>query len=163
MGRKLRLSQECAPRAVFPSSLGSAGWCSAPAQHSIYLRSSDKMFDYEIDFALECSPAADRARLTKILSNLSLEDLEKVNEDIRFAVTRFNYYRTETHRLRWRSGSRCPGGRHQSGDHSSLREGGGVLSPAYSDDVPSSWSLCSPSSSFYILVVVESRKNGRLF
>jgi hypothetical protein len=54
------------------------------------------MFDYEIDFALECSPIADRPRLTRILTDLSLDDLEWVNEHVRQAVSRFNYYRRET-------------------------------------------------------------------
>ncbi|WP_408601989.1 hypothetical protein [Pseudomonas sp. PLMAX] len=50
------------------------------------------MFDYEIDFALECSPIADRPRLTRILTDLSLDDLEWVNEHVRQAVSRFNYF-----------------------------------------------------------------------
>lgn len=53
------------------------------------------MFDYEIDFALECSPASDRARLTRILTDLSLDDLERVNECVRQAVSRFNYFLSE--------------------------------------------------------------------
>jgi hypothetical protein len=54
------------------------------------------MFDYEIDFALECVPAADRTRLTRILSSLSIEDIERVNEHVRHEVSRFNQYRRDT-------------------------------------------------------------------
>jgi hypothetical protein len=53
------------------------------------------MFDYEIDFALDCSPAADWARLTRILADLSLDDLERVNEHVRQAVSRFYYFLSE--------------------------------------------------------------------
>jgi hypothetical protein len=52
------------------------------------------MFEDEIDYALECTPAADRARLTKIMNSLELHQRERVNEIIRRQISEFNYSRS---------------------------------------------------------------------
>lgn len=52
------------------------------------------MFEDEIDYALECTPAADRARLAKIVNSLDLQERERVSEIVRRQVSEFNYSRS---------------------------------------------------------------------
>ena len=50
------------------------------------------MTDSVIDYALECTPAQKRARLTKIVGSLTDHDLSDVGARLYHAVSRFNHY-----------------------------------------------------------------------
>lgn len=54
------------------------------------------MMDYEISYALECAPASDRARLTKILETMDEADRNHINDRVGHLVRRFNHYSRET-------------------------------------------------------------------
>lgn len=52
--------------------------------------------DDEISYAIECTPQADRARLTKIVEQLDEWERGVVNRSIRYHVGGFNYYGSES-------------------------------------------------------------------
>jgi hypothetical protein len=54
------------------------------------------MIDYEISYALECTPLSDRARLTKILDGMDEADRIRVNDMVGHHIRRFNPHRRET-------------------------------------------------------------------
>jgi hypothetical protein len=54
------------------------------------------MTDSVIDYALECTPAQERARLTKIVDALTQDEAGEVASRVYRAVSRFNLYRSDS-------------------------------------------------------------------
>lgn len=50
------------------------------------------MTDSVIDYALECTPAQERERLTRIVNTLTDDEMGEVGARLYHAVSRFNYY-----------------------------------------------------------------------
>lgn len=53
------------------------------------------MNDSVIDYALECTPAQERTRLTKIVDALTEDEIGEVAARVYQAVSRFNLYRND--------------------------------------------------------------------
>lgn len=58
--------------------------------------STNHMNDSVIDYALECTPTQERARLIKIFDALTEDEMGEVAARVYQAVSRFNLYRNDT-------------------------------------------------------------------